>query len=285
MRRIFLYAATPKDEAQRRIWQFDKVVIMMVAREHLKTTGFVLRTLSYSESDLIVSFYSHDFGKLKGIAKGAKRSKKRFANVFEPFSLTDIIFTRKSRDMLAFIESCDIVDHYPSIRQDMEKTLIASYFIELTDHFSPEGKKNEKIFQLLQDFLILLGREKASDALVRFFEMRLLKLTGFEPAIEHCIVCKTPVTNGNSYYFHAHEGGIKCSACAKIQRYEQPISAGTVRTLLMGKDMDINKIKLVALTNSLATESRSILISFISHVLGREVKSLKVLEQVQRYCT
>jgi len=256
----------------------------MVAREQIKTTGFVLRTLNYSESDLIVTFYSHDFGKLKGIAKGAKRSKKRFANVFEPFSLTNIIFTRKSRDMLAFIESCDIIDHYHNIRQDMEKTLIASYFIDLTDHFSPEGKKNEKVFQLLQDFLLMLGREKTTDATVRFFEMHLLKLAGFEPALDRCIVCKTPITNGNSYYFHAHEGGIKCSACAKPQRFEQPISAGTVRTLLLGKDMDIDKIKLISFTNSLAMESRSILIDFISHVLGREVKSLKVMEQVRKLC-
>lgn len=257
---------------------------MTAAREQLKTTGFVLRTLSYSESDLIVSFYSHDYGKIKGIAKGAKRSKKRFANVFEPFSLTNIIFTRKSRDMLAFIESCDIIDHYHDIRQDMEKTLIASYFIDLTDHFSPEGKKNENIFLLLQDFLLLLTKEKASDAVVRFFEMRLLKLAGFEPALDCCIVCKTPVTNGNSYYFHAGEGGITCSACNKTQRYEQPVSAGTVRTLLLGKDMDIDKIKLITLTDSLARESRSILTGFISHVLGREVKSLKVMEQVRRYC-
>lgn len=257
----------------------------MVAREQLKTTGFVLRTLNYSESDLIVTFYSHDFGKLKGIAKGAKKSKKRFANVFEPFSLTDIIFTRKNRDMLAFIESCDIIDHYHAIRQDMEKTLIASYFIELTDHFSPEGKKNEKVFQLLQSFLLMLGREKASDAVVRFFEIRLLKLAGFEPALNHCVICRTPVVNGNSYYFHAGEGGIKCSACAKPQRYEQSISTGTLRTLLLGKDMDIDKIKLVTLTDSSAAESRCLLTGFISHVLGREVKSLKVMEQVRKFCS
>ena len=256
----------------------------MVAREQLKTTGFVLRTLSYSESDLIITFYSHDFGKLKGIAKGAKRSKKRFANVFEPFSLTNIIFSRKSRDMLAFIESCDIIDHFNAIRQDMEKTLIASYFIDLTDHFSPEGKKNEKVFELLQDFLTMMGKEKTSDAAVRFFEMRLLKLAGFEPALDHCIICKTPVTNGASYYFHTNEGGIKCSACAKPQRYEKPVSAGTVRTLLLGKEMDIDKIKLITLTDSSAMESRNILTEFISHVLGREVKSLKVMEQVRKLC-
>jgi DNA repair protein RecO (recombination protein O) len=58
-----------------------------------------------------------------------------------------------------------------------------------------------------------------------------------------------------------------------------------VRTLLLGKDMDIDKIKLIALSDSLATESRNILIGFISHVLGREVKSLKVMEQVRKLCT
>lgn len=256
----------------------------MSVRESQKTTGFVLRTLQYGESDLIITFYTRDFGKLKGIAKGAKKSKKRFANVFEPFSLTGFIFTRKGRDTLALIESCDMIDHHDAIRQDMEKTLIASYFTELTDHFSPEGKKNEQVFDLLRDFLNLLGREKASDAVVRFFEIRLLKQAGFEPVLDRCVACKSPVVNGNPYYFHTHEGGIKCGLCARTQRYEQPVSAGTVRMLLLGKDMDMDKIKLVALTSSLAVESRSILISFISHILGREIKSLKVMEQVRRYC-
>jgi DNA repair protein RecO (recombination protein O) len=256
----------------------------MSARESYKTTGFVLRCLNYGESDLIITFYSSDFGKLKGIAKGAKRSRKRFVNVFEPFSLTSIIFSRKSHNMLAFIESCEIIDHYDTIRQDLEKTLVASYFIDLADHFSPEAKKNEKIFELLQDFLAHLGREKASEALVRFFEIRLLMMAGFEPTLDRCITCKTPVANGTSYYFYAQDGGIKCSGCAKPQRYDQAVSTGTVRTLLLGKDMDIDKIKLIALSDSLARECRDILIGFITHVLSREVKSLKVMEQVRKLC-
>jgi DNA repair protein RecO (recombination protein O) len=256
----------------------------MAGRESHKTAGFVLKTLSYGESDLIVTFYSNDFGKLKGIAKGAKRSRKRFANVFEPFSLTNIIFSRMNRDSLSFIESCDIIDHYSVIRQDLEKTLIASYFIDLADHFSPEGKKNENVFHLLQDFLLLLTREKSSDAIIRFFEMRLLKLSGFEPALDHCVSCNIPVANGSSYYFYPLAGGIKCASCARPERYDQTISTGTVRTLLLGRDIDIEKIKLICLTPNLAYESRNILCGFITYVLGREVKSLKVMEQVGRFC-
>ena len=256
----------------------------MSARESHKTTGFVLKSLNYGESDLIVTFYSREFGKIKGIAKGAKRSKKRFANVFEPFSLTNVIFSQKNRDALAFIEACDIIDHYAAIRQDLEKTLTASYFIDLTDHFSPEGKHNEDLFMLLSDFLAWLVRENISDTAIRFFEMRLLKIAGFEPALDACVRCKKPVINGASYYFYPKEGGIQCAACARPERYDQSISAGAIRTLLLGKDMEIEKMKMVFLTGNLACESRNILCGFISYVLGKEVKSLKVMEQVRRYC-
>jgi len=67
----------------------------------------------------------------------APKEAKRLLISSNPFSLTDIIFTRKSRDTLAFIDSCEIIDHYHAIRQDMEKTLIASYFIDLTGSLQP----------------------------------------------------------------------------------------------------------------------------------------------------
>lgn len=256
----------------------------MSAVENHKTEAFVLKTLGYGESDLIVTFYSLDFGKIKGIAKGAKKSKKRFANVFEPFSRTRIIFRRKNRDMLAFVESCEIVDHYASIRQDLEKTLTASYLIDLADHFSQEEKTNEPLFALLADFLSLLTRENISDAMIRFFEMRLLRLSGFEPALAACVRCKAPVANGSSYYFSPPDGGVTCASCARPQRHDQTVSAGTLRTLLLGRDMDMDKMKRVCLSENLSSESRHILLSFISYVLGKEVKSLKVMEQVRRYC-
>ncbi len=256
----------------------------MSARESHKTDGFVLKSLSYGESDLIVTFYSREFGKLNGIAKGAKRSKKRFANVFEPFSLTSIIFSRKNRDALAFIESCEIIDHYCLIRQDLEKTLIASYFIDLADHFSPEGKINADIFVLLSDFLGMTSRENISDAVIRFFEMRLLRIAGYEPTLSTCVRCRQPISNGTDYYFYPKEGGIACLSCAKPERYDQRVSAGTIRTLLLGKDMDLDKIPRVCLPPSLAVESRNMMCNFIAYVLGKEIKSFKVLEQVRRYC-
>lgn len=256
----------------------------MIARESKKTAGFILKSLHYGESDLIVTFYSNDFGKINGIAKGAKRSKKRFANSFEPFSLANVIFTSRIHSTLVFINACDVIEHYRGIRENLEKTLIASYFIDLADQFSPEGKKNESAFELLRDFLQLLNTEKASDAVVRFFELRFLAVCGFEPTLDHCISCKTQVLNGNNYYFHPASGGIQCVNCVRPDGNNQTISAGTVRSLLLGRNMDTNKIRLFSMPERMANEASNMFCVFISHILGHDVQSRQVMEQVRRYC-
>ena len=107
-----------------------------------KTRAIVLRSLDYGESDRIVTFLTDEFGKLKGIAKGARRSRRRFANALEPFSLSTILFSRRGSGGLAFIEGSDVINHFAGIRADLDRTLVASYVVELADHFSVEGKKN-----------------------------------------------------------------------------------------------------------------------------------------------
>src|SRR5512136_629137 len=118
-----------------------------------KTKAIVLRSLDYGESDRILTFLTDEFGKLKGIAKGARRSKRRFANALEPFSLSNLLFSRRGRGGLALIEGSDVINHFAGIRTDLDRTLVAAYVAELADHFSMEGKKNLPLFDLLTDYL------------------------------------------------------------------------------------------------------------------------------------
>src|SRR4030043_1800431 len=121
----------------------------MTARTQHRTEAIVLRLMDYGESDLIVTFCTAECGKRRGIAKGARRSRKRFANALEPFSRLQILFSRRRPESLALIESCDVLSHFPAIRADLEKMVAASYLIDLTDQFTPEEKTNEGLFQLL----------------------------------------------------------------------------------------------------------------------------------------
>jgi DNA repair protein RecO (recombination protein O) len=118
----------------------------MIASVHIKTRGIVLRLIDYAESDRIVSFLTEDFGKLTGIAKGARKSRKRFANALEPFTCLAVVFSKKKSAKMAFIEEAAIVDHYPCIRENLAKTLTAAYFMDLVDQFSLREKEIRKYF-------------------------------------------------------------------------------------------------------------------------------------------
>jgi DNA repair protein RecO (recombination protein O) len=247
-----------------------------------KTPAIVLRTLDYGESDRIVTFYTADFGKIKGIAKGARRSTKRFANTLEPFSFSTIIFSNRGDATLAFLEGSDIIDHYPAIRSDLEKTLLASYLVDLADQFTLEGKVNEKLFDLIKDFLKLIDEGQASESLMRFFEMRLLKHSGYEPVLDRCTVCRKPLDDLTVCRFSFRSGGIHCHSCFNDSFDCLPVSLGTVKSLLLGKDIDLPKIHRLALSPQAAEESRRLLTGFIRHLLGKELKSAHVLNEIRR---
>lgn len=256
----------------------------MTKRSTYKTSAIVLHSLDYGESDRIITFYTNNFGKLKGIAKGARRSKKRFPNALELFSRSNILFSKRSGDGLALIESCDVTNHYPCIRSDLERTLVASYFIDLTNQFTSEGKKNGNLFRLLQDFLRLVDSGNDLEIITRLFELHLLRLKGFEPVLDRCIACGISVDEtGNKYLsFNSTDGGVKCPECSSNNRDSIPVSLGTIKILLMGKEMETGKIDRLSLSEQAAGESRKILAGFIRHLLGKELKSLNVLNEVRR---
>ena len=251
-------------------------------RSSYKTTAIILHSLDYGESDRILTLYTSNFGKLKGIAKGARRSKKRFANALEPFSCSDIIFSAREHDTLVLIESCDTTNHYPTIREDLDKTLISSYLIELTDQFTPDGKKDTDLFQLLQNFLTIIDSGNHSEELIRFFEIRLLKLSGYEPILDRCITCKKITSHTETYQFIPSKGGIICKTCHQNGIEAFPVSVGTLKSLLLGKEVELHKINRIILSNQSAKESRTMLSRFIYHLLGKELKSLQVLNEIRK---
>jgi DNA repair protein RecO (recombination protein O) len=251
----------------------------MNARNQYRTEAIVLRILDYGESDRIVTFCTSEFGKLRGIAKGARRSRKRFANALEPFSHSKILFSRRGPDSLALIESSDVICHFPAIRADLEKTLGASYLIDLTDQFT---LKNEELFRLLHGFLQLIETVPAREALLRFFEIRLLKLSGYDPHLDHCLICRTPLDKETAYRFRSADGGLTCLSCRPEGPDTVPVSLGTIRTLLLGRDLSIDRLERLLLSEQSAAECRLLLSHFIRHILGKEPKSVHVLNEIRR---
>jgi DNA repair protein RecO (recombination protein O) len=253
----------------------------MTKRAIYKASAFVLRFIDYGDSDRIVTFYTDKSGKLKGIAKGARRSKRRFLNAIEPFCHSTILYSRRSKEGLALIENCDVINHYPGIREDLERTMVASCFIELIDQFTIEGRKVPGLFKLLEDFLGLIERGNGIEETLQFFELRLLKVAGYEPVLERCVKCGTPLEEMETPFFCPSDGGIKCSLCDRGSFNSLPVSAGTLKMLSMGNKMDTDRIHRLVLSKRALKESGDILRLFIRHILGKELKSLQVFNQIK----
>ncbi|MHB8769894.1 MAG: DNA repair protein RecO [Syntrophales bacterium] len=255
----------------------------MNTRQLYRTEAIVLRLLDYGEADRIVTFCTAGYGKVRGIAKGARRSRKRFANTLEPFCLSQLNFTRRGPDSLAMIDASEVISHFSRIRSDLELSLKASYLIDLTDQFLPEEKKNEAVFLLLKAFLDLFELiPAAAESLVRFFEIRLLKLAGYDPLLDRCLLCKAPAGESLAYRFVPADGGIVCPSCRSEMAETVSVSLGTIRSLVLGRDMPIDRLGRIVLTGQSAEESRQLLARFIRHLLGRELKSIHVLNEIRR---
>ena len=157
-------------------------------------------------------------------------------------------FSRRGSGGLAFIEGSDVINHFAGIRADLDRTLIAAYVAELADHFSVEGKKNLPLFELLTDFLGFIECGQMTETAERFFELRLLKSAGFEPVLDRCVTCGTPLETIESPRFDCREGGIRCARCTVNSPDFIPVSVGTLKTLLLGSDIDFAKMPRVGLS-------------------------------------
>ena len=120
------------------------------------TTAFLLRSHPYGESDRVVTFITEDFGKVSGIAKGAKRSQRRFAGTLEPFVKVRLAFTSRPRSELAFVDRCELLQALRSFAGDLDRFASGSYVLELTDRMVFGRETGREVFTLVDAALAAL---------------------------------------------------------------------------------------------------------------------------------
>ncbi len=256
--------------------------------------AIVLRARSFGESDKIVSLLSRDFGKVTGIAKGAKRSRKRFVNTLEPFSLVTLRFQERSQSSLVFIQACDWLQVFKNLTTDLQRITMASYMIEITDELIREREESRAVFEHLKQGLIFLEEQGSSPVFLVFFEMQLLRLSGYQPMLECCRRCgkkrpevgapfqvKEPEDAGtyrSLWSFSPRDGGILCRSCLPFRRETLPLSLESIHALARLQEEEQNFSSLPKLSPLALKETRFILPRFIQFQINKELKSARFLE-------
>ena len=179
------------------------------------TAAIVLRARDYSESDRIVTLLTRDFGKLSGIAKGAKASRRRFERKLEPFSQVTLYFRRRPHGQLVFITRAEAGENAaPRLDDDLGKIALGSYMVELAEALTSEEAEAAAAYEVLAQALGVLGRAGADVALRQAYELKLLRAAGFGLEFGRCRVCGLEVQpEGGAIYFVVSRGGIVCGRC------------------------------------------------------------------------
>ena len=144
---------------------------------------FVLRTYPFREADLIVSFFTRDQGKLRGVARRARRPKSAFGSGLERLSQVRMAYFLRENAELANLTSCELIDSQFGLQADYTCSLALDYFTEVTDQLMPPHEPNEKYFRLLKATLEFLRSGGNVWSAVDYFTVWSVRLAGVLPEL------------------------------------------------------------------------------------------------------
>ena|SRR5579872_1855184 len=143
--------------------------------------SFVLRTYPYRESDLIVSFFTRDRGKLRGIARRARRPKGGYGSSLERLSQCHIAYYQKESRELVNINSADLIHSQFKLASDWDASVALDYIAEVSEQLLPPDEVNERHFRLLATILEFLRSGGNIWTAVTYFGLWSVRLAGFLP--------------------------------------------------------------------------------------------------------
>jgi DNA repair protein RecO (recombination protein O) len=174
----------------------------------LNSEAVILRTWPVQESDLIVSFFTRDYGRIKGVAKAALKSRRRFGGALEPMTIARAWFAERPRQELVRLDQLEIVRSPLSGPVDPVLLAVLSFYAEVLDESLPEHDPQDAVFRLLVSVLERTTAQQPWMPLT-YFTLWMTRLMGLLPDLAHCIVCGEPL-HAERVSFNAFNDGLFC---------------------------------------------------------------------------
>lgn len=227
------------------------------------TEAIVVKSMKYRDTSKIVTFYTRQFGKLKGIAKGARRANNKFGASLEPMSLVSLVIYRKEHQDLHLISQCDLIQSHKKIHDEMERMSVGLSVLELVDKLTHGEEENPALFSLLTDTLATLGQAHGNFiSLSRAFQLRFAALFGFAPSLDECAECHKNLAGDErslTFGFQLTSGSMVCANCVKTgarrnQLGSIDISAPTLQILRRFLSLPVDKITTITYNDRIGNE-------------------------------
>ncbi|MEM9204088.1 MAG: DNA repair protein RecO [Actinomycetota bacterium] len=238
---------------------------MSLYRDH----AVVLRTWKLGEADRIVSLHTHDHGKVRGVAKGVRRTKSKFGARLEPLSHVAIQLYRGKGD-LDTITQVETVDRFGSLRNDPDRFARAQAMLEAVDQVGQDREPDPALHVMLVRALRTLNQNDSPLVVASFF-LKLLAHEGLMPQLDACVSCGTTEL---IEAFDFDDGGVLCRSCRR-GRPITPDALDLMRRILGGGLAGV----LAQPVGPATGEVDLLATALLEHHLERRLRAVAVLDQ------
>jgi DNA repair protein RecO (recombination protein O) len=244
----------------------------------LQSPAYVLRTRPYGELDLIATLLTESHGKITGIAKAAKHSRRRFGGTLQPFVNVRAVFRQRPHSDLAFLVRCELLAPLRSFSEDLDRFSAGSYLLDLTDRMTVGRDSGQEVYRLLHEALGLLDRGARLEPVLRAFELHLLAASGYEPALDRCRGCGTSLDGRDTAFLVVERGGLACRRCVPAGEVVRPFAPETARVLMA---LATRPLAEAAHAGAIPSEARSVAEHLLATVTSGPVRSRAFLTRAR----
>ncbi|MDP2683594.1 MAG: DNA repair protein RecO [bacterium] len=237
------------------------------------TQGLILRHSNFREADRMVSIYTQDRGLVNVIAKGSRKINSKLAGNLEPFTLAEFMIVNGKRyDTVA---SSEVIDIFKNIKKDLVKIKLAFYFSNIFLNTVKELQKDNKIYEFILEIFkhiehLDTKNKKNLNWLVWYYIWSYLKLSGYQPEVYKCLICKKDI-EPNKTFINYHKGGLVCDVCAQQHNELNQVSVNFIKIIRNILNTDLVKLLNIKIDNETAKEFAKHTKKYYSYVFAEDI--------------
>jgi DNA repair protein RecO (recombination protein O) len=244
-----------------------------------RVDALILRHQRWGEADRLLTIFTREYGKLRIVAKGARKTTSRKGGHLEPFMRTALQLAQ-GRD-LWIVTQAEMINAFLPMRDDLQRMGFASYVIELLDKFTYEDGSNPQLYKLAVETLERLCTTDSVFVVLRYYEMRVLDIMGYRPQLFQCIGCQEEI-KAEDQYFSALVGGVICPHCGHKYEDVRKISMGALKYLRHFQRSTYQEALAAAPGEGVVQEVEKIMQWYLTYLLERAINSQVFLQQIRK---
>jgi DNA repair protein RecO (recombination protein O) len=244
-----------------------------------RVEAVVLRRTDYGEADRLLTVFTRERGKLRLIAKGARKPQSRKTGHLELFTCSQMQISQgRTLDLVSQVE---LVAVHRELSADLLRITYAACLVELIDGFTTEAEPHAALYDLLRHALARIATTDNLPLAMRHVELRLLTLAGYQPQLFYCVVSGEPVSE-RDHFFSPSEGGVIAPEKRLPVHQALPLSAAALKVLRYLQTRSWETVQGLQLRPALHREVEGVMQAYLRHLLERRLKSADFLLRLQR---